>query len=88
MRAQCARLATLFKSILINEKDVSPYFMVRGILTSLVDNLHAFGKNKIVYDNMKLNSKVVDCGFPAMLLGYSDDHAKTYSSSIKSNSEL
>jgi hypothetical protein len=76
--AQCAKLACKLENILVGPNDTkSSMEKFDGELPKWVKNLRTFGEVAIISDekNKKIRSKLTDRGFPALFVGYADNHA-------------
>jgi hypothetical protein len=76
--AQCAKLATKLENILCGSaEDKSPAEKFYGELPKWVKKLKVFGEVAIISDdkNKAIRGKLSDRGFPALFIGYPDDHS-------------
>lgn len=73
--AQAALVATQLENILVDDSGKTPHINLKGENPPWINHLRTFGEIAIAYDNQKIKSKLKDRGFPAMFIGYSDNHA-------------
>ena len=68
-------MATQLENILVDDSGKTPHVNLKGENPPWVNHLRTFGEIAIAYDNAPIKSKLKDRGFPAMFIGYSDNHA-------------
>ena len=82
---ECAATATKLDSVTVNTAKLHkkgdgmkncPYYKFYGQLPSWIRNLKQFGEIAIITDHAKkkVQGKLMDRGFPAMFIGYPDNH--------------
>ena len=76
--AQCARLATQLENVIVKQnQQTSASMMFHGNEPNWVHHLRTFGEIGIVKDDKQpIKGKLKNRGFPAMFIGYPDNHAE------------
>ena len=70
-------MATKIENIIVTKSTYkSPAETLYGRNPSWIKNLHAFGEVAIVAYRKQIKSKLKDRGFPAIFVGYPEEHSK------------
>ena len=72
--AECARTATYLENILVYDK-ISSFEKFYGFCPKWTSTMRVFGEIAILYYGKKIRSKLEDRGYPAIFVGYCDDHS-------------
>jgi Reverse transcriptase (RNA-dependent DNA polymerase) len=73
--AQCANHITKLENIISKQNDAkSAHIMFYGKNPNWIENLHIFGEIGIINNGNKIQGKLNNKGFPAMFIGYPEDH--------------
>jgi len=73
--AECAKTATDNENICLKNKHKSPYERFYGESPKFVKDMRIFGEVRIIKSVEKIRSKLKNPGFPAIFIGYADNHS-------------
>ena len=75
--SQAAKMATMLENIIVKHRhEKSPAELMYGNHPKWIKNIHLFGEVAMIADRTKIKSKLTNRGFPAIFIGYCDDHAE------------
>ena len=72
--AECGRTATYLENVMVYDT-TSAHGKMFGELPKWTNDLKIFGELAVILKVKKIRAKLEDRGFPAIFVGYTDDHA-------------
>jgi hypothetical protein len=69
-----AQLVNSLENTIVDSKDTTPHFKLKGANPHWANNLRTFGEIGIVYTKQGIKNEFTNHGEPCMFIGYAEDH--------------